>query len=162
MSNTLYLDMDGVVADFDGYAQRILNGNKPNHTIYPDSDWRTLRSNPRLYRDLNKMQDSDQLVQGCRTFCQQRGLNLMFLTAIPHDNDMPWAFYDKVVWVQTHYPDIAVHFGPYSHDKHTHCNIGDILIDDRLSNIEEWNAAGGVGILYSGNASPVLDFLKSL
>ena len=37
-------------------------------------------------------------------------------------------------------------FGPYSKDKWQHCNAGDILIDDRQSNIDEWRAAGGIAI----------------
>jgi hypothetical protein len=37
-------------------------------------------------------------------------------------------------------------FGPYSKDKHMHCQPGDILIDDRLSNVEEWRTAGGIAI----------------
>ena len=37
-------------------------------------------------------------------------------------------------------------FGPYSKDKHQHCEPGDILIDDRSSNIEEWRAVGGIAI----------------
>ena len=40
-------------------------------------------------------------------------------------------------------------FGPFSKDKHVHCQPGDILIDDRASNIEEWSAAGGVAILHT-------------
>ena len=39
-------------------------------------------------------------------------------------------------------------FGPFSKDKHVHCQAGDILIDDRASNIEEWRAAGGLAILH--------------
>ena len=65
---------------------------------------------------------------------------------MPKGNDVKWSFYDKVVWAQQHFPDIAVMFGPYSKDKHVHCMSGDILIDDRLSNIEEWAAAGGNAI----------------
>ena len=78
-----------------------------------------------------------------------RGLNhAMFARAFSDPymrecNDMPWAQYDKVLWVQDHFPDIAVHFGPYSHDKQHHCRPGDILVDDRLTNCIEWRAVGG-------------------
>ena len=68
------------------------------------------------------------------------------LTAIPQKNDFPDAFQDKIDWMQEHYPGIRVHFGPYSQDKQHHCRPGDILVDDRTSNILEWRAAGGIGI----------------
>jgi hypothetical protein len=41
-----------------------------------------------------------------------------------------------------------VFIGPRSHEKVKRCQFGDILIDDRLSNITEWNEAGGVGYQY--------------
>jgi hypothetical protein len=43
---------------------------------------------------------------------------------------------------------IPVLFGPYSFDKYKHCTPGDILIDDRTSNCEEWRAAGGHSHIY--------------
>jgi 5'(3')-deoxyribonucleotidase len=142
---TLYLDMDGVVADFDEYAARTF-GFPPSSGIYPDEQWQKIAENPRLYRDLNKTLYADDLVQECRDFVLTKGYDLKFLTAVPKGNDVPWAFYDKIVWIQLHFPNIPVFFGPFSKDKHVHCQAGDILIDDRLSNIEEWRAAGGIAI----------------
>jgi 5'(3')-deoxyribonucleotidase len=144
---TLYLDMDGVVADFDEYAARTL-GIPPSQGIYPDEVWYKLASNARLYRDLVKTSYADELVFQCSRLAKQHGYDLKFLTAVPKGNDVPWAFYDKVVWVQTHFPGTPVMFGPFSKDKHVHCRPGDILIDDRKSNIEEWRAAGGLAILH--------------
>lgn len=144
MKSTLYLDMDGVVADFDEYAARKL-GLPPSEGIYPDDKWEKLAQNERLYRDLEKTPYADELVDFCREFAWNK-YNFYFLTAVPKGNDVPWAFYDKVLWAQKHFPNIPVMFGPFSKDKHTHCVMGDILIDDRASNIEEWRAAGGIAI----------------
>ncbi len=145
---TLYLDMDGVVADFDEYAHRML-GVPPSGGIYPDEIWIKLAANPRLYRDLKKTPDADELVAECKKLCHDLGWELKFLTAVPKGNDVPWAFYDKMTWALFFFPDIPVMFGPYSKDKHHHCRRGDVLIDDRTSNIEEWTAAGGFGIQYN-------------
>jgi 5'(3')-deoxyribonucleotidase len=142
---TLYLDMDGVVADFDEYAARTL-GLPPSSGIYPDEVWYKLASNQRLYRDLIKTLYADQLVDECKDLANTKGYDLKFLTAVPKGNDVPWAFYDKVVWAQNYFPSIPVHFGPFSKDKWQHCQPSDILIDDRLSNIEEWRVAGGIAI----------------
>jgi 5'(3')-deoxyribonucleotidase len=146
MKSTLYLDMDGVVADFDEYAARTL-GLPPSEGIYPDEQWYKLASNARLYRDLEKTSYADELVEFCREYAWNK-YNLYFLTAVPKGNDVPWAFYDKVLWASKHWPGIPVHFGPFSKDKHQHCTMGDILIDDRTSNIDEWRSAGGIGILH--------------
>jgi 5'(3')-deoxyribonucleotidase len=143
---TLYLDMDGVVADFDEYAEQIL-GPLPGHNgIYPDEQWNKIAANARLYSDLKKTEYADRLVDECRDLALTKGWELIFLTAVPKANDVKWAFYDKMIWVQKYFPDIPVHFGPYSFDKWQHCQSGDILIDDRPSNIEEWRTAGGIAI----------------
>jgi 5'(3')-deoxyribonucleotidase len=144
---TIYLDMDGVVADFDEYAARTL-GIPPSQGIYPNEVWYKLATNSRLYRDLVKTPYADKLVFQCSVIAKQQGYELKFLTAVPKGNDVPWAFYDKVIWAQKYFPGIPVMFGPFSKDKYIHCQPGDILIDDRTSNIEEWRVAGGLGILH--------------
>jgi len=156
---TLYLDMDGVVADFDEYAARTL-GVPPSSGIYPDEVWYKLATNQRLYRDLIKTSYADQLVEECKDFTLTKEYNLYFLTAVPKGNDVKWSFYDKVLWAQKYYPDIPVMFGPYSKDKWQHCKAGDILIDDRQSNIDEWRAAGGIAIHHVGIDSTLYEISR--
>ena len=145
--HTIYLDMDGVVADWDAKAQEILG--KPKSSVngrWPDSDWARLRDFPHFYRVLAKMPRADELVDLARQFRDELGWDLYFLTAIPHDNDVPDAFTDKVEWAQEYYPDIRVHFGPYSNDKQDHCRPGDILVDDRSDNCAQWISRGGTAV----------------
>jgi len=144
---TLYLDMDGVVADFDEYAARTL-GVPPSGGIYPDDVWTKLAANPRIYRDLMPTKYAGKLYQECVKLCLNLDYDWAFLSAVPKGNDVKHAFQDKVEWIQKYFPGATVFFGPYSKDKHYHCRPGDILIDDRRSNIEEWRAAGGIGILH--------------
>jgi len=151
--------MDGVVADFNEYAYRTL-GVPPSQGVYPDDIWQQLAKNPRIYRDLVKTPYADKLVEECRDFALTYGYDLYFLTAVPKGNDVSWAFYDKVLWAQQHFPDIAVMFGPYSKDKHQHCRVGDILIDDRASNIDEWRAAGGIAIHHTAIDSTLFELFK--
>ena len=157
---TIYLDMDGVVADFDEYAARTL-GVPPSQGIYPDEIWYKLSSNARLYRDLVKTPYADELVFQCGKIAKQLDYTLKFLTAVPKGNDVPWAFYDKVYWARHNFPTIPVMFGPYSKDKWRHCRPGDILIDDRASNIQEWRAAGGIAIHHT-NIDTTLQELSNL
>ena len=150
MKSTFYLDMDGVVADWDLAASLFFG--RPQRTADPvthhkntHNEWNRLKdANPRFFRTLPLMQDVDQLVSMAREYRDKLGWELLFLTAVPAHDDMPWAFYDKVLWAQDHFPDIPVHFGPHSTDKKHHCSPGDILVDDRPDNCKSWTLAGGI------------------
>jgi sulfur relay (sulfurtransferase) DsrC/TusE family protein len=158
---TLYLDMDGVVADFNNWSMSVLGVKESKHS-WPEEEWEKLRHYPRMYRDLEKTPEADGLVNFCRSLSKDKNFNLLFLTGVPKANDIHWAFYDKVIWAYNRYPDIPVHFGPYSKDKQKHCLVGDILIDDRQSNITEWIAAGGIGILHQGNLHDTIKKLNEI
>lgn len=149
MNNTLYLDMDGVLADFNGWAAQVLNATAQDRAAaaqagrWQPEQWQQLIRHQDLYKQLPKTIIADQLVHWARLIREDLGWNLRILTAIPKANDVPDAFQDKIEWVQQYYPDIRVHFGPYSRDKHLHAHPGDLLIDDRADNCRDWNLAGG-------------------
>lgn len=155
---TIFLDMDDVTADFKAYATRVL-GKKQNDEKWPHEDWVKLRDNPRLYRDLEPTPEATALVEYCRYLRDNNNFDVMFLTAVPKGNDVHWAFYDKVLWAQKYFPDIPVMFGPFSKDKHIHCKPGDILIDDRTSNCDEWRQAGGFAVQHRGDLTDTLQQL---
>jgi hypothetical protein len=155
---TIFIDMDGVVADWDRAATEFLKqprpvavANQPEER-WPLELWQQLRTHERFYATLPKVKDADRLMNLAREFRDQLGYNLLFLTAIPKDNDMPWAFWDKMMWAQENYPDVAVHFGPYSLDKQDHCEYGDILVDDRADNCQRWEEAGGTAVRVTASA----------
>jgi len=142
---TLYLDMDGVIADFDGFAEQVLGPRSDlgNSEKWPPEQWRQLAKIKNLYLGLPKMPQADQMVELCRRFRDELGWDLYLLTATPKGNDIPDSFHDKVLWTQIYYPDLRVRFGPYSHNKADHYCEGDVLIDDRTSNCDAWLARGG-------------------
>jgi hypothetical protein len=145
----IYLDMDDVVADWMGYAKSYLKMEWQPGEMVPEKEWRRLKDDQRMYRNLPLKEGAVDLVNWCRAYKAKTGCGLYFLTAIPHNNDMPWSFQDKVFWAEDHFPDIPVFFGPYSHDKWIRCSSpDDILIDDRRSNNEEWMRQGGRAHLY--------------
>ena len=145
----IYLDMDDVVADWMTAARDIVNRNWNYGEQIPDKDWNKVRAKSRFYRGLPIKEGAHDLVNFCRNAVAE-GLadDVRFLTALPHNDDMPYAAYDKVLWATERFERIPVLFGPYSYDKYKHCQPGDILIDDRTSNCEEWTAAGGHAHIY--------------
>ena len=145
----IYLDMDDVVADWMKTAREMVQRNWDYGQRIPDADWKKLQRDQHFYRNLPKKPGADELVQYCRDLVSAgRAECVTFLTALPHDYTMPYAASDKVWWAHERYPDITVFFGPFSHDKWRHCKPGDILIDDRTSNCEEWRSAGGLAHIY--------------
>ena len=152
----IYLDMDGVVADWRANALRVIGREAPPGEMYPDIEWHRLRENPHLFAQLPVMPRASELVNIARKYRDQLGWELLFLTAIPHNNDLPWAFHDKAEWARLHFTDIPVHFGPYSSDKHLHCSPGDILVDDRGDNCRDWTAAGGLAFKVSRTLDSVI------
>ena len=96
----IYIDMDDVVADWHGAAEQFLKmrWSKDNERI-PQADWDRIKRNSRFYRDLPVMPDAKELVEWCldaKKLCLVEDVG--FLSAIPRNNDMPWAIQDKVHW----------------------------------------------------------------
>jgi 5'(3')-deoxyribonucleotidase len=156
MPQTLYLDMDGVVADWETAANRFFQRpmREPDpHTHYRNTleEWEQIKTQHRFYRDLPLMPRVDELVNLARQYRDELDWELLFLTAVPKNDDVPWVFYDKVHWAQKYFPDIPVHFGPHSWDKCKHCKLGDILVDDRPDNCLQWEEAGGIAFKVDNN-----------
>jgi 5'(3')-deoxyribonucleotidase len=151
-THTLYLDMDGVLADFNRAARELLGATLEQERAaaaagrWTPQDWQQIQKNPNFYRNLPKTEIADDLVQQARQFRDNLNWNLYVLTAIPRHNDMPDAFHDKILWIQDYYPDLRVRFGPYSRDKAAFAQPGDILIDDRSENCQDWTNQGGTAI----------------
>lgn len=149
---TLYLDMDGVLTDFNKNASEILKASKQEREEaqksghWSDQDWQTLKTVDHLFRNLPKTNIADDLVDLARKFRDDLGWKISTLTAVPKGNDVPDSFQDKVEWMKEHYPDIRVRFGPFSVDKQKHAQPNDILVDDRKDNCEQWEKAGGIAI----------------
>jgi len=145
----IYLDMDDVVADWMQAARDIVKRNWNYGERIPDQDWDKVKAKQRFYRDLPVKPGAHELVQFCRDAVGRgQADGMAFLTALPHDYSVQWAATDKVFWAHRHFEGIPVFFGPFSFDKYRHCKPGDILIDDRTSNCEEWTNAGGQAHIY--------------
>jgi 5'(3')-deoxyribonucleotidase len=156
---TIYLDMDGVVADFNLYVSEILG-----RTIgwegrdITDAEWNTLvTEHPNLYGNLPVVKGSEKLVNLAKSY---KDFDVKFLTAIPRRTSMPSAEMDKQGWVKKYFPDIPMLIGPYSVDKQKWAKPGDILVDDKKSNIEQWVSKGGIGVRHFYNLDHTVTNLR--
>jgi hypothetical protein len=166
--NTIYVDMDGVIADFDAFVLkhmgRTYGANEPGGTHKDQELWDFLENVPNLYRQLEPTPYAYDLWNLVQSF----GANVEILTAIPRRASTPASLLatseqDKRDWMAHYFnADVKVNLGPLSKDKWKHASPGDILIDDRRDNIQDWHNVGGVAILhdyenYGATASRLID-----
>lgn len=142
--------MDDVVADWRGEAiRRLCLADSTSQWGLSVAEMTQLVQHDRFYRDLPTLDGAHHLVAWARQYAHQNDMHLAFLTAIPFKFHMPFVYFDKVHWAAERFPGIPVLFGPTSREKQKHCKPGDILIDDKESNIVEWRMAGGIAHQYT-------------
>jgi hypothetical protein len=132
----LFLDADGVLADFDHGARRSL-GLSPKAFIAKHGRgtfWKRLAKAPNFYGSLPEMPDARLL------FDAVRHLKPTILTGLPLGN---WAARQKVEWAADHFPGVPI-ITCMARDKHLHMHPGDVLVDDREKHRAEYEAAGVV------------------
>lgn len=148
----IYLDMDGVIADFDGHFERLF-GVFPR-TMPSTQRWEKVNNMPNYWADLPKTKKADILVN----YLNKYGFTI--LTGVPHQG-CEKAKTEKHVWLKNYYGIETNIICCFSKDKAKYCRSGDILIDDWPKNIEQWKQAGGIGILHT-SVEDTLEQLKKL
>lgn len=147
----LFVDMDGVLADFDTGYERAF-GVRPSTTA-DNVDWAIVRARPNFYRDLPLMSDAHVLWKYVARH------NPIILTGVP--KSVPEAPRNKRAWVRKNIGDDVEVRCCLSKEKCLHAKPGDILIDDWEKYRHLWHAQGGVWITHLC-ASVTIDELKGL
>jgi 5'(3')-deoxyribonucleotidase len=132
----LFLDADGVLADFDHAAQRLLG---MSHKQYISKHgrggfWKRLAKASNFYGSLPEMPDARRL------FDAVKHLEPTILTGLPLGN---WAAPQKVEWAAEHFPGVPI-ITCMAADKHKHMHPGDVLVDDREKHRKAYEGAGVV------------------
>lgn len=148
MIKKIYIDMDGVLADFDKMKELIAK-DRPEILDDKEGLWEVVNSIEHFYYDLPLCPWANELMG----FLQYLDVPLCILTALPRRREIKNAEPDKRLWVKDFVDrNIEFRIGPYAIDKQNHCQgPGDVLIDDNAQNIAQWNAKGGHGILFTGD-----------
>ena len=162
----VYIDMDGVLADFFGGVEK----------LYGVQHWKELSSDNKLdlkQEVINKIQGTDffatlpefptadQLIAMVKKFT---GGSFSILTS-PLRGDHEVSSKYKKLWISQHIENpaqtiITGRKESYAKDKAS--GTPNILIDDRPVNIERWQGAGGYGILYQANRDSLNKVKKGL
>ena len=163
---TVYLDMDGVLADFFGGIEK----------MYGVENWKQLTNDKTkdlkkevidritgtdFFATLPKFPTADTLIDMVKKFTG--GTFSINTSPLKGDHENSGKY--KKVWISNNIeqPAEIVVTGrkeTYATDKGT--GTPNILIDDRPVNIQKWQAAGGYGILYQANRDQLTKVKKGL
>lgn len=141
MRRQIFLDCDGVLADFDRGAEAIL-GLAPGafEARHGASEfWKRLARADGFFDNLDPMPDALELYEAVRH------RNPIILTGLPRGT---WAEPQKRRWAQRHFPGVPV-ITTSAALKREHCHPGDVLVDDRDQYRGRWEAEGGLFILHT-------------
>jgi len=141
----LYLDSDGVLADFDSRAVELLDGKQisevPKGTLWGRIERYNAHVAP-FFETLELMPDAERLVQ----FATANFKRVAVLTATgytPKDGAE-----QKVRWYAKHFPGLKVICVEKSPDKAEYAVGGAVLVDDRMKSLDPWMAKGGIGVFH--------------
>ena len=147
MARQLYLDCDGVLADFDKGATAVL-GMAPRafeKRFGLGRFWSKLATAPDFYFSLPLLPDAMELFEAVRH------LDPIILTGLPGGN---WAADQKVRWAAQHFPGTRI-ITTLARNKRDHAKEGDVLVDDQLRHAHLWEEIGGIFIHHKSAADSI-------
>lgn len=152
----IWVDQDGVLADFDGgYAQKF--GVPPSSQDSPNEKpkWRNINSHPRFFAELPLTPFAKELWE----ILEPTGAHV--LTAVA--KQVPNCVHQKIehlrreLGIEPH--RVVAVWG--RENKAAYCQKGDVLIDDRIDNIQAWEATGGIGYWFPHTMLPETKLLMA-
>lgn len=143
----IFLDIDGVLANWTKMACSVTNTEYPKDFQFPNQGWldskigvkkiQSACENLEFWSNLEKYPWSDEIVKTV----SQSGKEWRFLTK---PMKTPHCFAGKAEWMFKHYPYFWDRMWIVTGTKSATCrNEGDLLIDDMDKNLEQWKSAGG-------------------
>lgn len=158
MVEKVYLDMDGVLSDFDRGVRELCGLEPMDQMTATETDndrlWNAVAKVDHYYGKLEPIPGAGAML---RTLIEKYGDRVEILTGIPKPKrNIQNAGTDKIQWMRRYFgPEIKVNI-VYREEKKERCHgKGDILIDDYQKNIDEWIKYGGTGVLFTDADSAI-------
>ena len=158
----IYVDLDGVLADFVKGVAQLLDGGYSEEKYESDPKYRSkmwkavedyAKEGGKLWLELDPMHDAKQLWN----YVKDYGPEILSATGNPEYGAAP----QKLEWVAQHVdPNVKVNLTRKSADKAEYAAPNYILIDDKEKSIGPWKAAGGIGILHTSAANTIQQLKK--
>jgi hypothetical protein len=133
----LFLDCDGVLADFDAYATEVLGASPQDFEARHGRRefWRRIAGHGDFFARLPLMADARRLWDAVAH------LHPVILTGTPQGD---WAAPQKLRWAAEHFPQARM-ITTLARAKRDHMEApGDVLVDDLVKFRGLWEEAGGV------------------
>jgi 5'(3')-deoxyribonucleotidase len=147
----VYLDMDGVLADFFGEWAKLAGVEHYKDIDNAEEKLQLVRDHPTFWIDLPLLPHARALV---KTVIEKYGEYRVCSTPLNGDERSKPG---KIAWLNKHFADMPPAEIVLTHNKAEHAQhdgVASILVDDFGSNINKWRAAGGIGIKYDDSAFP--------
>ena len=147
MNAQVFVDMDGVLADFDKHHETVFGFRSDK--LADNVDWEKVRAVAGFYSDIPPMEDMQELWD----FVSRLTPRPIVLTGVPYTVEE--APENKRGWVRKHLgADVEVRCVK-SREKSLHCQPGDILIDDWEKYRNLWIGKGGRWITHTTAISTI-------
>lgn len=146
---TVYVDMDGVLADFKGHFKHLFD--KDVSSIGDPEIWGFIEKygKAKFFEELPWTSGGRELWN----FVTKNFMNVKILTALgKSDKISNQTRQGKKSWLSHHIPNLSdsdINMVQNKHQKKWYSRPGDIIIDDTPIVIDEWNKKDGIGILYT-------------
>ena len=148
----IYSDMDGVLADFESGYEKLTGVDLKGEFVKGDDFWKPIsKAGVGFWAGLKWMPDGQKLWDYIKPYKPD-------LLSAPSREDS--SRIGKHVWVKQKLPGTKLILR-YAKQKQELASPESILIDDRQINIDQWEAAGGIGILHT-SADDTISQLKQL
>ena len=148
----IYCDMDGVLADFESGYEKLTGVDLKGEFQKGDDFWKPIsKAGVGFWAGLKWMPDGQKLWNYLKPYKPD-------LLSAPSREDS--SRIGKHVWVKHKIPGTKLILR-YAKQKQELATPESILIDDRQVNIDQWEAAGGIGILHT-SADNTISQLKEL
>ena len=136
--------MDGVLADFDKKWKEVY-GFDPHIKKKGENNFHDFVQNQE-FAVLEPMKDMKTLVDYLNDKLSDIPKEILSSTA--NEGYFETLSHQKKMWLQKHNISWKENFVPGKKHKYMYAEPGFVLIDDDKQNIEDWNKAGGIGILH--------------
>ena len=158
----IYFDMDGVIADFDRGVKELCGIDPIDQSIRSEEItvqmWNAIRKVPHFYYKLEPLEEGMELFRILYDACPEK---IQILSAQPKQKRrILTAEPDKRAWCEKYLPDIPVNI-TLRREKPLFARPRNILIDDYIANIINWEKEGGIGIHFTSK-DDALEKLKNL